>query len=131
MKDRTIKVRPGAIICYKEYNLFKRLWYKLRKKELKYNRYLIVTGDTSLVLNDIKTDAVVYEPLRKYKANALRRLTELCSDNDGEVNFAELKTIINTVRPGTIIDTDELTYCRYYRKKSIDAYTIEHIHVVE
>lgn len=52
MKIKTTIVRPGAILCWKEYNIFTRLWNKLKKKDLPYNKFEIIPINVELLTID-------------------------------------------------------------------------------
>lgn len=52
MKIKTTIVRPGTILCWKEYNIFTRLWNKLKKKDLPYNKFEIIPINVELLTID-------------------------------------------------------------------------------
>lgn len=52
MKIKTTIVRPGTILCWKEYNIFTKLWNKLKKRDLPYNKFEIIPTSIELLTID-------------------------------------------------------------------------------
>ena len=65
MKIKTTIVRPGTILCWKEYNIFTKLWNKLKKRDLPYNKFEIIPTSIELLTID-RYNFVAYTPIRKY-----------------------------------------------------------------
>lgn len=127
-----IKLKLGTIVCYKKYGILKRMWYKLFGKKLEYNKFWIVTGDLDILPNGLIVDGVAYEPLKKYNKTELNSLYKLLeTTNKCELRFADIKAIINNIRPNTLTDTITLDECKYYKKVKLDANALEYIHVAE
>ena len=49
MNMEYMSIKPGSILLQRDYNWIVRLWYKIRKKNLKYNKFIIFTDDCDLV----------------------------------------------------------------------------------
>lgn len=103
-------LKPGSMIISKRYNIFKRLWYKLLKRELPYNRITLFTYNTSVmdVYSEKSTDLLL-ELKKDYTKDEVSLLTTLLIDDGkeedfytvsfkGEKEINELLTILNTVR---------------------------------
>ena len=103
-------LKPGSMIISKRYNIFKRLWYKLLKKELPYNGIVLFTYNTMVMdTYDDKSTDILLELKKDYTKDELSLLTTLLIDesreNDfyavsfkGEKEISKLITILNTVR---------------------------------
>ena len=107
-------LKPGSMIISKRYNIFKRLWYKLLKRELPYNRIVLFTYNTSImdVYGNSSTD-ILLELKKDYTKDELNLLTTLLIDEGkekdfyavsfkGEEDINSLLTILNTVRTYSI-----------------------------
>ena len=108
-------IKPGTLIIRKKYCLFKRLWYKLRKKELPYNRAILFLDDTSIMdyYTGTNKPTLIAEPKKIYSKEDVKILKEAIDDYSLyiEGDFApefylgtetELAKVINTVRPNTL-----------------------------
>lgn len=118
MKMKVLLLDPGTVIVWKKYSLFKRLFSKLFKKELKYNRYTVIQDRTELFTLGTFKDMKVLEPIKKYSKQEAKRL-KIWSGLFSLMDWSELYWVINLIRPNTITNnsTDEngLLTSNYYR----------------
>lgn len=104
-------VAPGSMVVRKRYNVFKRLWYKIRKKELPYNCITLFT-DTTCIFDSYnsKSSDILLTLKKNYSKEELSLLRSLIEDYSQErditaigfcKNYKEihdLSVILNTVR---------------------------------
>lgn len=118
MKMKVLLLDPGTVIVWKKYSLFKQLFSKLFKKELKYNRYTVIQDRTELFTLGTFKDMKVLEPIKKYSKQEAKRL-KIWSGLFSLMDWSELYWVINLIRPNTITNnsTDEngLLTSNYYR----------------
>lgn len=109
LKFKTIA--PGSMIVSKRYNMFKRLWYKIRKKELPYNCITLFTETTSILdIYNSKSSDILLTLKKNYSKEELSLLHSLIEDYSQEryiatIDFCknykeihDLSIILNTVR---------------------------------
>lgn len=109
LKFKTIA--PGSMIISKRYNVFKRLWYKIRKKELPYNCITLFTDTTSILdIYNSKSSDILLTLKKNYSKEELSLLHSLIEDYSQEKDIAtidfcnsykeihDLSVILNTVR---------------------------------
>lgn len=109
LKFKTIA--PGSMIVSKHYNIFKRLWYKIRKKELPYNCITLFTETTSILdIYNSKSSDILLTLKKNYSKEELSLLHSLIEDYSQERDIAtidfcknykeihDLSVILNTVR---------------------------------
>lgn len=109
LKFKTIA--PGSMIVSKRYNMFKRLWYKIRKKELPYNCITLFTETTSILdIYNSKSSDILLTLKKNYSKEELSLLHSLIEDYSQERDIAtidfcknykeihDLSVILNTVR---------------------------------
>ena len=109
LKFKTIA--PGSMIVSKRYNIFKRLWYKIRKKELPYNCITLFTDTTSILdIYNSKSSDILLTLKKNYSKEELSLLHSLIEDYSQERDIAtidfcknykeihDLSIILNTVR---------------------------------
>lgn len=109
LKFKTIA--PGSMIVSKRYNIFKRLWYKIRKKELPYNCITLFTDATSILdIYNSKSSDILLTLKKNYSKEELSLLRALIEDYSQErdittIDFCknhkeihDLSVILNTVR---------------------------------
>ena len=89
MKMRSLMLDAGSIILWKEYNPIRKLWSKVRRKTLPFNRFTIVGQKTELLIT-----------------------FGLGSSKEWD----EVVTIINIVRPNTLLATSSIDKCKYYKR---------------
>ena len=102
---------PGSMIVSKRYNMFKRLWYKIRKKELPYNCITLFTETTSILdIYNSKSSDILLTLKKNYSKEELSLLHSLIEDYCQERDIAtidfcksykeihDLSVILNTVR---------------------------------
>ena len=102
---------PGSMIVSKRYNIFKRLWYKIRKKELPYNCITLFTDTTSILdIYNSKSSDILLTLKKNYSKEELSLLHSLIEDYSQERDIAaidfcksykeihDLSVILNTVR---------------------------------
>lgn len=138
LRFKTIK--PGTLIVSKRYNVFKRLWYRMRKKELPYNCITLFTNTTSVFdTYSEKSTEILMELKKSYTKEELSLLTSLVEeyikehditavDFKGIKDMNELMKILNTIRPfsiqlaldgNDIFDKNKLTTRKNYYVKRI------------
>lgn len=138
LRFKTIK--PGTLIVSKSYNIFKRLWYRMRKKELPYNCITLFTNTTSIFdTYSEKSTEILMELKKAYTKEELSLLTSLVEeyikehditavDFKGIKDMNELMKILNTIRPfsiqlaldgNDIFDKNKLTTRKNYYVKRI------------
>lgn len=109
LKFKTIA--PGSMIVSKRHNVFKRLWYKIRKKELPYNCITLFTDTTSILdIYNSKSSDILLTLKKNYSKEELSLLHSLIEDYSQErditaIDFCknykeihDLSVILNTVR---------------------------------
>ena len=109
LKFKTIA--PGSMIVSKRYNILKRLWYKIRKKELPYNCITLFTDTTSILdIYNSKSSDILLTLKKNYSKEELSLLHSLIEDYSQERDIAaidfcksykeihDLSVILNTVR---------------------------------
>lgn len=127
MKIKTTIVRPGTILCWKEYNIFTKLWNKLKKRDLPYNKFEIIPTSIELLTID-KYNFVAYAPIRKYSKQEIHKLQSVYDNCVNNRNWEDIKAIINIVRPNTFNDSSTLEECKYYKKIDLNEESSEYIY---
>jgi hypothetical protein len=127
MKIKTTIVRPGTILCWKEYNIFTKLWNKLKKRDLPYNKFEIIPTSIELLTID-KYNFVAYAPIRKYSKQEIHKLQSVYDNYVNDRNWEDIKAIINIVRPNTFNDSSTLEECKYYKKIDLNEESSEYIY---
>lgn len=127
MKIKTTIVRPGTILCWKEYNIFTKLWNKLKKRDLPYNKFEIIPTSIELLTID-KYNFVAYAPIRKYSKQEIHKLQSVYNNCIPNSYWEDVKTIINIVRPNTFSDSSTLEECEYYKKIDLNEESSEYIY---
>lgn len=127
MKIKTTIVRPGTILCWKEYNIFTKLWNKLKKRDLSYNKFEIIPTSIELLTID-KYNFVAYAPIRKYSKQEIHKLQSVYNNCIPNSYWEDVKTIINIVRPNTFSDSSTLEECKYYKKIDLNEESSEYIY---
>lgn len=127
MKIKTTIVRPGTILCWKEYNIFTKLWNKLKKRDLPYNKFEIIPTSIELLTID-KYNFVAYAPIRKYSKQEIHKLQSVYDNYVNDRNWEDIKAIINIVRPNTFNDSSTLEKCKYYKKIDLNEESSEYIY---
>ena len=127
MKIKTTIVRPGTILCWKEYNIFTKLWNKLKKRDLPYNKFEIIPTSIELLTID-KYNFVAYAPIRKYSKQEIHKLQSVYYNCVNDRNWEDIKAIINIVRPNTFNDSSTLEECKYYKKIDLNEESSEYIY---
>nr|DAR70428.1 MAG TPA: hypothetical protein [Caudoviricetes sp.] len=127
MKIKTTIVRPGTILCWKEYNIFTKLWNKLKKRDLPYNKFEIIPTSIELLTID-KYNFVAYAPIRKYSKQEIHKLQSVYDNCVNDRNWEDIKAIINIVRPNTFNDSSTLEECKYYKKIDLNEESSEYIY---
>ncbi len=116
MKMRSLMLDAGSIILWKEYNLLRKLWSKIIRKELPFNRFTIVGQKTELITSDKIENVVVYEPVKKYSKLESNKLTTITFGLSSTKQWDEVVTMINIVRPNTLLSTSSIDKCKYYKR---------------
>ena len=73
MKIKTTIVRPGTILCWKEYNIFTKLWNKLKKRDLPYNKFEIIPTSIEL-LTLVRFNFVAYKHILKFNKQEILKI---------------------------------------------------------
>ena len=115
-------IPAGSIIMWKDYNIFKKLWYKLRNKRLPYNSFYIWNMTSSITIPNyfLKfSDFVIYSPIKPYSSKQVFKLLdatyvqhENCEDEQTIIK------IVNSIRNNTIKTNslESLSNNQYYYK---------------
>lgn len=133
LRFKTLK--PGSLIISKRYNIFKRLWYKLLKKELPYNTITLFTNTTSIFdIYHEDSPEILMELKKDYTKEELKHLTSLIEEYTEQrdvtaISFKkkkdkeQLAIILNLIRPRSInldLNTEQfknVLYKNYYVKR--------------
>lgn len=114
-------IPAGSIMMWKDYNIFKRLWYKLRNKRLPYNSFNIWDMTCPLIIpNTLKfSDFVIYSPIKPYSSKQIFKLLDATyvQHEDCEDEQTIVK-IVNDIRKNTINTNslESLSNNQYYYK---------------
>ena len=127
MKIKTTIVRPGTILCWKEYNIFTKLWNKLKKRDLPYNKFEIIPTSIELLTID-RYNFVAYAPIRKYSKQEIHKLQSVYNNCIPNSYWEDVKTIINIVRPNTFTDSSTLEEFKYYKKIDLNEESSDYIY---
>lgn len=114
-------IPAGSIMMRKDYNIFKRLWYKLRNKRLPYNSFNIWDMACPLIIPNTSKflDFVIYSPIKPYSSKEILKLLDAiyiqhedCGDEQTIVK------IVNDIRKNTINTNslESLSNNQYYYK---------------
>lgn len=126
MTIKYLTLKPGSILLYKEYNFFNRLWAKIRRKELPYNKIMLFI-DKCYYIGNPNMDGVILELKRDYNKREINKLHYLVNNEsfeDFSSDTKELYSILNVIRPNTFkSDSVSLETLiennRYYTVKNI------------
>lgn len=126
LRFKTLK--PGSILVYKRHNLFKRLWYKLIKKDIEYNRAELFT-DYITIFDSFSPDSptLLLEPKKAFSNDECKKLSNLAEEFTSERNIysivfddkkiREMFAILGKVRPNTgIKNTTEMSFSEFDNK---------------
>ena len=126
---KSIKVKAGSILTWKEYSWFEILWKG--KLKLLPNRAWISTEDTTLLLdlNKMK-ELTIYEPKKPFSKSESEQLKEEISAymifqetfNRKGVDYTELVQLINNIRPDTIRYNGNLVQLNWYNYYKVTSY---------
>lgn len=122
---KVIPIETGSVLCWKNYNVFKRIWYKLLNKELPYNVFGIVTDAMELTTAH-GLNIALYTPIRKYNSKEIVKLKELCKDitnNNWSLcvgTWEDTVEIINSIRTNTFTSNSTLQDSKYYKNIELD-----------
>lgn len=134
MKIKFKTLRPGSMLIYKQHNIFKKLWYRIRKKELPYNKIVLFLRDIDIMDTfSSQSPTLLVEPKKPYSKGDIAKLEvavdkyllrlnneeyySICFDS----NKIDLVKILNEVRPNTLGKDaiTDLINSRYYNVKRI------------
>lgn len=126
---KVLMLEAGSIILWKKYTFFTKLWSKVKREELPYNRYTLVCNRTEMLTLGKAKDMLVYEPVRKYNKQEITKLDILIS-NDMETmdSWEEVTLYANFIRPRTFIDNGGVMESKYYRKVECNEKLDEYIY---
>lgn len=124
MKVKTAKYKAGSILLWKEYSLLRKVWYWLLRKKLPYNNFTVMSenGDY-LKLAGSKVNEYLLEPKKIYSKDEVRKLDTFIGSMD---TVRDLVTVINKIRPNTIVDTDNIEVNDLFDKLS-KYYKVRHL----
>lgn len=128
MTINTLELGTGTIILYRQYNMFKTLWYKLRKKELPYNKAELWLHKACFSWINECPDVEIYEPKKSYSTKEAVLLSGEVEDMGLIADILRGKphtiaNVINKIRPNTLpknCTIDDITNCSYYKKVNAD-----------
>lgn len=121
MGYKNITITPGTILVWKEHNKLKQWWYKLRKKELSWNRFNIVEKKSEwILLNSTKASEIrLFVPKKAYdKSESLECLIRKIQRNY-TCDPYYICLLCNIIRPNTFefklkYDITDLENSKYY-----------------
>lgn len=116
MKMRSFLLEAGTIIAWKKYPYIKKLWSKVRGRQLPFNMFTIVPNRTELLTSDDMKDIEIYEPIRRYNKQEQYKISVLAKDTLYSSDWVDISSLINLVRPNTLSGPITLATCRYYKK---------------
>lgn len=116
MKIRSFLLEAGTIIAWKKYPYIKKLWSKIRGKQLPFNMFTIVPNRTELLTSDDMKDIEIYEPIRRYNKQEQSKISILAKDTLYSSDWVDVASLINIVRPNTLLGSITLATCKYYKK---------------
>lgn len=116
MKMRSFLLEAGTIIAWKKYPYIKKLWSKVRGKQLPFNMFTIVPSRIELLTSDDMKDIEIYEPIRKYNKQEQSKISTLAKDTLYSSDWVDIASLINIVRPNTLLGSITLATCKYYKK---------------
>lgn len=116
MKMRSFLLEAGTIIAWKKYPYIKKLWSKVRGRQLPFNMFTIVPNRTELLTSDDMKDIEIYEPIRRYNKQEQSKISILAKDTLYSSDWVDISSLINLVRPNTLSRPITLATCRYYKK---------------
>lgn len=116
MKMRSFLLEAGTIIAWKKYPYIKKLWSKIRGKQLPFNMFTIVPNRTELLTSDDMKDIEIYEPIRRYNKQEQSKISILAKDTLYSSDWVDVVSLINIVRPNTLLGSITLATCKYYKK---------------
>ena len=104
---KTINIKPGSIILWKECSKLKKLWDFFRFKKSSFNKMVIVTEPTAWIMltNRIPGNAKILEwknDFTKFDIKMLKQALSSCKEDD------ERLLMFNLIKPETLTleDTD-------------------------
>lgn len=120
MKMRSVILEPGSIICWKQYNILKRLWNLLLGRKTANNKFLLITRRTELLTIGSFLNIEVYEPIRKYNRYEVSKLQTIYEGYEHIYNWVEATGTINIVRPNTFPNMTTIEDSKYYKKVNLN-----------
>lgn len=114
-------VKPGSIMLYKEYGFFKKLFAKLTKKELPYNKFLVFTMSTVFYsYEETESEKIVLEPKKNYSNSEALQLANLLKkmERNYDLQLDDILILVNSIRPNTIDIADDVSVLinnKFYR----------------
>lgn len=124
---------PGSLLIEKKHNVFKRLWYKFRKKELPYNKVTLVLKPIEIMDTFSKSSTTMLaEPKKRFNDREITSLFTITEavfdtklDDDCYTITGDVEDIITSInRTKHIIKgstvTDILNSKNYYAKLIIE-----------
>lgn len=126
LRFKTLK--PGSILIYKKHNLIKQLWYKLLKKDLKYNKAVLFT-DYVTIFDCFSPDSptLLLAPKKSFSDEECKKLANLVEEYTAEEdvytitfknkNIREMFTLLGKVRPSSgLKSTTEMDFSEFDSK---------------
>lgn len=130
---KQIKIKAGSILLYRKYGWLSRLWYKMRGKELPYNKFTPFSQETVLYNdNSINkrwcAECILLEPKKNYSSKEvaqfyLAKQTIVNNYKKISPDFEDVQVMINSVRPDTIEITTDVTKLvdnRFYKTRRLN-----------
>lgn len=78
--------------------------------------FTIVPNRTELLTSDDMKDIEIYEPIRKYNKQEQSKISVLAKDTLYSSDWVDIASLINIVRPNTLLGPITLATCKYYKK---------------
>lgn len=112
--SKKINLKAGSIIAFKKHSLLKRIQSWFKREELPYNRYLIMAFGWREY--PLEKDKIIFEPVKRYNSKESTELFVQCYFMSVFSSVEELKDVINSVRPNTIVGDSTLENSKFYKK---------------
>lgn len=118
------KLKPGDLVLYKKYNLFKHILYILLNKELPYNKVDIITNDTTIAVFSDSDEIKFLSPKKSYSKNEIKMLNNIAKTTSIDTNKTkDIIETVNEIRPNTLPENatiSDIMNSTYY-KENINA----------
>lgn len=115
MIARTLNLKPGSVIAWKEYPWYKRVWNTVLGRELPLNKFKPVTDRIELLVTKWYDSSIkIYAPTKAYNNAETAKLRTIVYGNK-VLSLEDLNASVNCVRPNTLDEnTKRIENVKYY-----------------